>query len=196
MPVLPLVASMTVCPGLSEPSRSAASITPSASRSLTEPSGLNASSFTNSSTHAGAMLLTRTTGVLPTVSSIDFLIPAIPCCLRYFRHRKRQGNVLHPAKSIVGPPAFIRAPSSPLRRRRKGAGPGSGQQLQSEQQSGRPFGRRQRHRRRAERGPDEIEDGVARHPETLVALPGPSPETYRADFGSPAVWRCAGTALR
>ena len=119
MPVLPLVASMTVCPGLSEPSRSAASITPSASRSLTEPSGLNASSFTNSSTPAGAMLLMRTTGVLPTVSSIDFLIPAIPC-LRYFRRRKRQGNVPPPAKSIVGPPAFIRALSSRLRRH-KGA---------------------------------------------------------------------------
>src|SRR5262245_56684751 len=99
---------MTVCPGLSEPSRSAASITPSASRSLTEPSGLNASSFTNSSTPAGAMLLMRTTGVLPTVSSIDFLIP-IPCRLRYFRRRKRQGNVVHPAKSIAGPPAFIQA---------------------------------------------------------------------------------------
>src|SRR5262245_12114390 len=106
MPVLPLVASMTVCPGLSEPSRSAASITPSASRSLTEPSGLDASSFANSSTPAGAMLLMRTTGVLPTVSSIDFLIPAIPCCLRYLRHRKRQGNVVHPAKSIVGPARF------------------------------------------------------------------------------------------
>src|SRR5215510_10741477 len=68
MPVLPLVASITVCPGLSSPLRSAASITPSARRSFTEPSGLNASSFTNSSTPGGASLATLTTGVRPTVS--------------------------------------------------------------------------------------------------------------------------------
>jgi hypothetical protein len=46
MPVFPLVASITVWPGLSLPVRSASSITPSASRSFTEPSGLNASIFT------------------------------------------------------------------------------------------------------------------------------------------------------
>ena len=46
MPVLPLVASMTVWPGLSSPDFSAASITPSARRSLTEPSGLKASILT------------------------------------------------------------------------------------------------------------------------------------------------------
>src|ERR1043166_650562 len=47
MPVLPLVASITVWPGLSAPDFSAASITPSARRSFTEPSGLNASILTN-----------------------------------------------------------------------------------------------------------------------------------------------------
>src|SRR5262249_16713973 len=67
MPVLPLVASTTVWPGLSEPSRSAASITPSASRSLTEPSGLNASTLAYRLTPSGASLLMRTIGVLPIV---------------------------------------------------------------------------------------------------------------------------------
>src|SRR6185503_11424193 len=67
MPVLPLVASMTVCPGLSSPDFSAASMTPSASRSLTEPSGLKASILTNRLTPFGASLLMRTTGVRPTV---------------------------------------------------------------------------------------------------------------------------------
>src|SRR5687767_12892253 len=68
MPVLPLVASITVCPGLSLPVRSPSSITPSASRSFTEPSGLNASIFTYSSAPGGASLPILTTGVFPTVS--------------------------------------------------------------------------------------------------------------------------------
>ena len=68
MPVLPLVASITVCPGLSSPDFSAASITPSARRSLTEPSGLKASILTNTFTPCGASLLIFTTGVLPIVS--------------------------------------------------------------------------------------------------------------------------------
>src|SRR5512146_2635832 len=70
MPVLPEVASITVCPGLSSPDFSAASITPSARRSLTEPSGLNASILTNRLTPFGANLLIRTTGVRPIVSRI------------------------------------------------------------------------------------------------------------------------------
>src|ERR1700761_9514680 len=70
MPVSPLVASITVCPGFTAPVRSASSITPSASLSFTDPSGLNASTFTNRSTPAGASLLIRTTGVFPTVSRI------------------------------------------------------------------------------------------------------------------------------
>lgn len=63
MPVLPLVASTTVCPGLSAPLRSASSITARASRSLTEPSGLKASILTHSSMPAGASLPILTTGV-------------------------------------------------------------------------------------------------------------------------------------
>src|SRR5690606_18764111 len=67
MPVLPLVASTTVMPGLSTPRRSASSMTPRARRSFTEESGLKASTFTYISTPSGARRLMRTTGVLPTV---------------------------------------------------------------------------------------------------------------------------------
>src|ERR1700689_40459 len=68
IPVFPLVASTTVCPGLSSPDFSAASITPKADRSFTEPRGLKASIFTNRFTPCGAKRLIRTTGVLPIVS--------------------------------------------------------------------------------------------------------------------------------
>src|SRR5207253_5419145 len=68
MPVLPLVASATVCPGLSAPDRSASSMMPSASRSFTDPNGLKASILTYRFKFGGAMLLIFTTGVLPTVS--------------------------------------------------------------------------------------------------------------------------------
>src|SRR5450755_527098 len=70
MPVLPLVASITVWPGLSLPDRSASSITPRAKRSLTDPRGLNASIFTNRLTPSGANFPILTTGVSPTVSRI------------------------------------------------------------------------------------------------------------------------------
>ncbi len=68
MPVLPLVASTTVWPGFSSPVFSAASMMPSASRSLMDPSGLRASSFTQRFTCGGARWLSLTTGVRPTVS--------------------------------------------------------------------------------------------------------------------------------
>src|SRR5690349_23120182 len=68
IPVFPDVASITVCPDLSSPDFSAASMTPRASRSLTDPSGLNASILTNRLMPFGAILLIRTTGVRPTVS--------------------------------------------------------------------------------------------------------------------------------
>src|SRR3954447_7788560 len=67
MPVLPLVASTTVWPGFSSPDFSPASMTPSARRSLTEPSGLNASTLTQRFTPGGPRRLMRTTGVLPMV---------------------------------------------------------------------------------------------------------------------------------
>src|SRR5207342_2671108 len=70
MPVLPLVASMTVCPGLSAPVRSASSITARAMRSFTEPSGLKDSSLAYTCTPGGASLWRRTSGVLPIVSSM------------------------------------------------------------------------------------------------------------------------------
>src|SRR6266404_5100252 len=68
IPVLPLVASTTVCPGLSRPVRSASSMTPRAKRSLTDPIGLKASNLTYRATCAGASFFILTTGVRPIVS--------------------------------------------------------------------------------------------------------------------------------
>src|SRR6266446_114566 len=68
IPVLPLVASTTVCPGLSCPVRSASSMTPRANRSLTDPIGLKASNLTYRATCAGASFFILTTGVRPIVS--------------------------------------------------------------------------------------------------------------------------------
>src|SRR5450755_5093214 len=76
IPVFPLVASTTVWPGLRSPDLSAASITPRAKRSFTEPSGLKASIFTKKFTPCGAKRLIRTTGVLPTVSTMLWYFPA------------------------------------------------------------------------------------------------------------------------
>ena len=50
MPVLPLVASTTVCPGASVPARSAASMMLIARRSFTDAAGLKNSAFTYSVT--------------------------------------------------------------------------------------------------------------------------------------------------
>src|SRR2546423_1380999 len=81
MPVLPLVASITVWPGLSRPVRSASSMTPSARRSLTEPKGLNASILTKRFAPGGASRLIRTTGVLPTVSRMFWNLRFMACAL-------------------------------------------------------------------------------------------------------------------
>jgi hypothetical protein len=67
MPVLPEVASTTVCPGLSAPLRSASSMMPMASRSFTEARGLKNSHFTYIDTCFGAARWIRTTGVFPIV---------------------------------------------------------------------------------------------------------------------------------
>ena len=67
IPVLPDVGSMTVCPGLRTPRRSASSIIAIASRSLTELIGLKASHLTYIVVPAGARRLMRTTGVFPMV---------------------------------------------------------------------------------------------------------------------------------
>src|SRR6516164_3570895 len=95
MPVLPLVASMTVCPRLSCPASSAASITPSAKRSLTEPKGLNASILTKRFTSVrGVRLLILTVGVLPIV----------PRMLSNFAMQDpmRHGSVAHDARLSNG----------------------------------------------------------------------------------------------
>ena len=69
-PVLPLVASTTVWPGFSVPSRSAASMMLIASRSLTEAAGLKNSHFTYIVTSSGARRLILTQGVSPMVSTM------------------------------------------------------------------------------------------------------------------------------
>src|SRR6202047_1310325 len=68
IPVLPLVASTTVGPGLSRPVRSASSMTPRAKRSLTDPMGLKASILTYRAPCPGAGFLILTPGVRPIVS--------------------------------------------------------------------------------------------------------------------------------
>jgi len=70
IPVLPDVASTTVCPGLIVPRCSASSMMAIARRSLTEPIGLKNSHLTYIVTSPGARWLIRTMGVRPIVSSM------------------------------------------------------------------------------------------------------------------------------
>src|SRR5207249_3551875 len=79
------------------PVRSASSMTPSARRSLTEPSGLKASIFTNRFTSAGASLPILTTGVLPMVSRIfaNLAMPPAPM-------PRRSGRPSRPALRRLG----------------------------------------------------------------------------------------------
>src|SRR5213593_2021712 len=68
-PVLPDVASTIIPPGLSRPSRSAASIIATPIRSLTEPPGLKNSALAYSGVRTPAVtLLSRISGVQPIVS--------------------------------------------------------------------------------------------------------------------------------
>src|SRR5581483_1761895 len=79
MPVLPLVGSTRVSPGLMVPRRSASSTMASAMRSLTEPPGLSDSILaTTSAAPSGTTWLSRTIGVPPITSRTLF---AMPCCL-------------------------------------------------------------------------------------------------------------------
>src|SRR5689334_3599188 len=80
MPVLPLVASMRVAPGLIAPRRSAPRIMDSAGRSLTDPAGLLPSSFAKSAFEVRpGMRCRRTSGVLPTkCSSVRFILKRKP----------------------------------------------------------------------------------------------------------------------
>ena len=75
MPVLPLVASMRVSPGLISPRSWARRIIDSAGRSFTDPAGLLPSNFPKirlflESFAAPGMRCKRTRGVLPTVCEI------------------------------------------------------------------------------------------------------------------------------
>src|SRR4029453_10902819 len=67
IPVLPDGASITVCPGLMVPRRSASSMIAIARRSFTDDSGLKASHLTYISAPGGASLGVLATGVLPIV---------------------------------------------------------------------------------------------------------------------------------
>src|SRR3954463_6099967 len=75
MPVLPLVASISVSPGLMVPRRSAPTIIDNAGRSFTEPAGLLPSSLARSVLDVRpGMRCRRTSGVLPTeCSSVRFM---------------------------------------------------------------------------------------------------------------------------
>jgi hypothetical protein len=67
MPVLPLVASIRVSPGLTSPRASACMIIDSAGRSFTEPAGLFPSSLARITLSRPApMRLSLTSGVFPT----------------------------------------------------------------------------------------------------------------------------------
>src|SRR6185369_336334 len=70
MPVLPLVASISVSPGRISPRRSAFAIMESAGRSFTEPAGLLPSSLASTTFEVlPGMRCSRTSGVLPTKRS-------------------------------------------------------------------------------------------------------------------------------
>src|SRR5581483_9815301 len=78
VPVLPDVGSTIVPPGLRRPSRSAASISASATRSLIEPPGLSASTFARSCGRRPApSRLSLTSGVRPIASRIVSLMSAV-----------------------------------------------------------------------------------------------------------------------
>ena len=74
VPVLPEVGSTIVPPGRSRPSRSAASISATATRSLIDPPGLNVSSLATRRGRSPAPIRDRrTSGVSPIVSRIESL---------------------------------------------------------------------------------------------------------------------------
>ena len=71
MPVLPLVGSTIVMPGVSRPRNSASSIIESAIRSLMLPPGFARSSFIHTSTRVPKRRESRTCGVLPMVPRME-----------------------------------------------------------------------------------------------------------------------------
>jgi hypothetical protein len=85
MPVLPDVASISVSPGLNVATLFGTAIIDSAGRSFTEPAGLLPSSLPSTTLPRSALslrpnALQRTSGVLPTASSIVgyFMRPTVP----------------------------------------------------------------------------------------------------------------------
>src|SRR5215203_6744687 len=99
VPVLPDVGSMIVPPGRSRPSRSAASTSRIATRSLIDPPGLKYSTFaTICGVRPAPMRLSRMSGVSPTVSRIESLMSGsslVPCVAmpRILRRRDLPGEM-------------------------------------------------------------------------------------------------------
>src|SRR5919205_712425 len=82
VPVLPDVGSMIVPPGFRRPSRSAASTSRMATRSLIEPPGLKYSTLaTICGARPAPIRLRRISGVSPTVSRIESLMSAVSCAV-------------------------------------------------------------------------------------------------------------------
>ena len=82
-PVLPLVGSMIVAPGLSTPSFSAASTIASAMRSFTLPPGLKNSPFASAfAPPLFSLPEISTSGVPPTFSRMFFAVLLIACSFR------------------------------------------------------------------------------------------------------------------
>src|SRR5512134_3092298 len=89
MPVLPLVASISVSPGLMRPRSSALRIIHRAGRSFTEPAGLLPSNLHSTTLVVSpGSRLSRTSGVLPTVSSMVFHMACSIAC----RFPRQQGR--------------------------------------------------------------------------------------------------------
>src|SRR4029453_1075803 len=86
IPVLPDVASITVCPGLMVPRRSASSMIAIARRSFTDESGLNASHLTHISAPRGRSFWSLTRGVLPIVPRMGSWITRILLSGDHTRH--------------------------------------------------------------------------------------------------------------
>src|SRR3712207_3703897 len=99
VPVLPDVGSMIVPPGRSRPSRSAASTSRIATRSLIDPPGLKYSTLaTTCGASPAPIRLSRTSGVSPTVSRIESLMSGsslVPCVAmaRMLRGRDLPGEM-------------------------------------------------------------------------------------------------------
>src|SRR3712207_3400270 len=99
VPVLPDVGSMIVPPGRSRPSRSAASTSRIATRSLIEPPGLKYSTLATICGASPAPIRpSRTSGVSPTVSRIESLMSGssrVPCVAmaRILRGRDLPGEM-------------------------------------------------------------------------------------------------------